>query len=140
LGAAEGLQPVEDPSNDDLSFRRNRVRAQLLPLLDEIAERDVASVISRQTELLRDDVELLDLLSAELDPTDAKALALAPSSLARRAVRRLLAFDHPPDSAAVERVLAVARGEAIATDVGGGRRVRRSQGRLALEPASPRRR
>ena len=128
----EGLEPVDDSSNDDLSFRRNRVRAELVPLLDQIAERDVASVISRQTELLRHDAELLELLSAEIDPTDAKALADAPPALARRAVRRLLANDHPPDSAAVERVLAVARGEAVATDAGGGRHVRRSRGRLAV--------
>jgi tRNA(Ile)-lysidine synthase len=116
------------------------VRLELLPLLDAIAERDVAAVLARQADLLRDDAELLDRLSAELDPTDAKALAHAPLALARRAVRRLLALDHPPDSAAVERVLAVARGEAVATDAGGRRRVSRSRGRLALETASPRHR
>jgi hypothetical protein len=37
---------------------------------------------------------------------------------------------HPPDTAAVARVLAVARGERVATEVGGGRRVRRAAGRL----------
>ena len=140
LCEAEGLEPVDDPSNDDLSFRRNRVRAELVPLLDQIAERDVASVISRQTELLRHDADLLELLSTEIDPTDAKALADAPPALARRAVRRLLANDHPPDSGAVERVLAVARGEAVATDAGGGRQVRRSHGRLAVVPPSLRHR
>ena len=140
LCLAEGLEPVTDPTNDNLTFRRNRVRLELLPLLDEIAERDVAAVLARQADLLRGDADLLELLSTEIDPTDAKALADAPPALARRAVRRLLANDHPPDSAAVERVLAVARGDAVATDAGGGREVRRSHGRLAVVTASLRRR
>ena len=42
---------------------------------------------------------------------------------------------YPPDAATVERVLRVARNEASATDVGRGRSVRRSRGRLRLGPA-----
>ena len=34
LCADLGIQPVHDPSNDDPRFRRNRVRHELLPLLD----------------------------------------------------------------------------------------------------------
>ena len=41
LCAAAGLEPVDDPTNDDPRFRRNRVRHEVLPLLDDIAERDV---------------------------------------------------------------------------------------------------
>jgi tRNA(Ile)-lysidine synthase len=133
LCAAEGLSPVEDPSNADLAFRRNRVRHELLPLLDELAERDVAALLARQADVLRDDAALLDALAATLDPTDARALAAAPAALARRAVRTWLRDGHPPAAAAVERVLAVARGEARATDVGQGRRVARTGGRLRLE-------
>ena len=127
-----GLDTVADPMNDDAAFRRTRVRHELLPLLDAIAERDVGAVLARQADLLRDDAAFLDELAAGLDPTDAAALAAAPLSLARRAVRRWLTTDHPPDAATVERVLAVARHEAVGTDVGGGRTVRRSQGRLVL--------
>jgi tRNA(Ile)-lysidine synthase len=135
LVAACGLTPVEDPSNADPAFRRNRVRAELLPLLDAIAGRDVAAVLARQAGLLRDEAALLDALAAAVDPTDARALAAAPAPLARRAVRRWLAAgrEHPPPAAAVERVLAVARGEIRATEVDDGRRVSRHQGRLTLE-------
>ena len=133
LCAAAGLVPVEDPSNDDPAFRRNRVRHELLPLLDAIAERDVAAVLARQGGHLRDDADLLAELAAAVDPTDAKGLAAAPLPLSRRAIRRWLDDGHPPDAATVERVLAVARGEAKATDVGGGRRVTRSSGRLRLQ-------
>ncbi len=134
-----GLTPVDDPSNADPVHRRNRVRHELLPLLDAIAQRDVAAVLARQAPLLRDEAELLDGLAAALDPTDARAVAAAPSALARRAVRRWLAAgcEHPPDGAAVERVLAVARGEVRAAEVGGGRRVARTGQRLRLEPGTP---
>ena len=132
LCAEVGLQPVVDPTNAEPTFRRNRVRHELLPLLDAIAERDVADVIARQAAHLRDDADLLDDLGAALDPTDARALAAAPVALARRAVRRWLATDHPPDAATVERVLAVARGEARACETADGRRVERSQQKLRL--------
>jgi tRNA(Ile)-lysidine synthase len=135
LCADLGIQPVHDPSNDDPRFRRNRVRRELIPLLDSIAERDVAAVIARQADGLRADGELLEQLSLALDPTQAKVLAAAPEPLAARAVRRWLRAgeeQHPPDAATVARVLAVARGEAVACDVGGGRQVRRSRQRLVL--------
>jgi tRNA(Ile)-lysidine synthase len=133
LCADLGIQPVHDPSNDDPRFRRNRVRHELLPLLDAIAERDVAGVLARQAEHLRADAVLLDDLSLSIDPTDARALAVAPEPLAARAVRRWLRDGpelHPPDAATVARVLAVARGDAVACEVGAGRAVRRHGQRL----------
>ena len=135
LCASEGLAPVVDPSNSDPGFRRNRVRHELLPLMQEIAERDVVPVLVRQAGLLREEAAVLDELAAAIDPSSAAALATAPPALARRAVRRWLTagVDHPPDAAAVERVLEVARCESRATDVGGGRRVARTGGRLRLE-------
>ena len=136
---ALGLEPVNDPTNDDRSLRRNRVRHELLPMLDAIAARDVVPIVARQAELLSDDAALLDALSEVIDPTDVKALQAAPLPLARRAIRSWLrcgsdAEHHPPDAATVERVLAVARGEAKGSDVGGGRRVVRSRGRLTITP------
>ena len=134
LCADLALAPVQDPTNADPAHRRNRVRADLLPLLASIAERDVVPVLARQAAVLRAEAALLDALADELDPTDAAALAAAPPALARRAVRGWLGAgqEHPPDLASVDRVLAVARREAKGADVGGGRRVTRSRGRLAL--------
>ncbi|HWF15221.1 MAG TPA: hypoxanthine phosphoribosyltransferase [Acidimicrobiales bacterium] len=43
---------------------------------------------------------------------------------------------HPPSLAEVDRVLAVAAGQAIATELSGGRRVRRSRGRLEVVPGA----
>ena len=140
LCADLGLVPVADPSNDDRRFRRNRVRHDVLPLLDDVAGRDVVPLLCRLADLAAADSSLLDALAGEAvpDPTDAAAVAAAPDPLARRALRAWLrtatdAEAHPPDLAAVERVLAVARGLAVATDVGGGLRVARTSGRLRLQ-------
>lgn len=133
-----GMATADDESNADPRFVRNRVRHEVLPLLTDVAARDLAPVLARQADLLRADDDLLDTLAAALDPTDARQLAAAPPPLARRAVRRWLTgldpAGHPPDLATVERVLAVARGESTACDVAGGHRVARSRQRLSLIP------
>jgi tRNA(Ile)-lysidine synthase len=133
LCAELGLEVLDDPSNADPAFARNRVRAEVLPLLDDIGDRDVAVLLARSASLLDDDARFLDELALEVDPTSAAELRAAPAPLARRAVRRWLTQSgYPPDLATVERVLAVARGDASATEVGGGRRVRRSGGLLRV--------
>jgi tRNA(Ile)-lysidine synthase len=129
---ALGISVFHDPSNDDERFQRNRIRHEVLPLLQSISQRDVVSVIVRQAELVRDDDALLDELASAIDPTDAKAIAAAPQALARRALRMWLAHPYPPDLATVERVLCVARGETPGCDIGGGRQVKRSQQRLKI--------
>lgn len=137
LCAAVGLEPVADPSNLDRTLRRNRVRHELLPLLDSIAQRDVVPVLTRQADLMRDEADLLDELASLVEPEDARAVAAAPPALARRAVRRLVRTGppddgHPPSSSAVERVLRVARSQAVACELPGGVVVRRSAGRLRV--------
>ena len=126
-------KPVEDPTNEDPRFRRNRVRHEVLPLLNEVAERDVVPLLIRAGEIADKDADLLDRLAQEIDVTDAAALATAPIALARRSVREWLRGEHPPDLASVERVLQVARGEALGTEITGGRSVRRTNGKLRLE-------
>jgi tRNA(Ile)-lysidine synthase len=127
LCEALGLTIVTDPTNTDRSFRRNRIRHEALPLLADIAQRDLVNVLARTADVLRHDLDLLDELAAAIDPTDARQLAAAHPALASRAVRRWLAADgYAPDAAAVERVLAVATGTRLACELTGGRRVERS--------------
>jgi tRNA(Ile)-lysidine synthase len=132
IARAAGVALVDDPSNQDTRHLRNRVRHDLLPLLGDAAQRDLTPVLVRQADLLRDESDLLDQWATTLDPTDARALAAAPPPLARRAVRAWLTGAHPPDAATVERVLAVARGDATACDIGAGRSVRRRHQRLTI--------
>ena len=128
-----GIEPVRDSSNDALDVWRNRVRHDLLPLATQIAARDLTPILPRTADLLRDDDRFLDELAAAIEPTDAKAIATADPVLARRALRRWLTIDgYPPDAAAIERVLGVARGEATACELPGGRRVERSNQRFRI--------
>lgn len=131
------IETVHDASNDDPAFVRNRVRHELMPLLNSIAARDVVPVLARQSKLLRDDARLLQYYSDDIDPTDALALHAAPPELARRVLRSWLREVggeelHPPSLATVDRVLRVVRGEAIACDVTNGFEVRRTAQRLRL--------
>jgi tRNA(Ile)-lysidine synthase len=139
LCARLGLDPVRDPTNNDPSLRRNRVRHEVLPLLCDVAQRDVVPVLARLAANCRSDADLLDELAEALDPTDCRVLRAAPEPLARRALRRWLRHgpeQHPPGTAALERVLAVVRGEVVACELPGGRRVERSGGRLRLLPSA----
>jgi tRNA(Ile)-lysidine synthase len=140
LCRATGLTPVVDPSNEDGRFRRNRVRSEVLPLLCDVAGRDVVPILARQASLLADDSELLQELASAVDPTDTGAIRRTPVALARRAVRSWLRSDeafgdveaHPPSSEEVARVLAVAEGRVRACELVGGRRVQRRAGRLEV--------
>lgn len=154
LCQALGWPWFEDPTNRDRRFLRNRIRHELLPLCCELARRDVVPVLARQAELLAEESDVLDAVSAQCvpDPTDARTVAMAPLPAARRAVRRWIRSarpssggrhdaraggqadgHHPPSLAEVDRVIEVARGAAVATQLEGGVRVRRSQRRLYLE-------
>ena len=128
-----GYEPVADPSNLDARFWRSRVRHEAIPLLCDIAGRDVVPLLARAARTAAPEADLLDELAAGIDPTSADELRSAPPALARRAVRAWLRTSHPPDAATVERVLEVARRTHRATEVGGGRRVVRSADRLRLE-------
>lgn len=128
-----GLVVADDPTNNDRRFRRNRIRHELLPLLDQIAERDVTVLLNRTSDLLRADDQFLEQLAADIDPTDTGALCAAPRVLATRAIRQWLELDgYPPDTDTVRRVLAVAAGHAVACELVGGRRVERQGDRLHL--------
>ncbi|HMC40400.1 MAG TPA: tRNA lysidine(34) synthetase TilS [Acidimicrobiales bacterium] len=137
-----GLVPVRDPSNADPRFRRNRVRAELIPLLERIAGREVVPILARQAEVVAADAELLDRLAQGLDPTEVATMRAVPRPLAHRAVRAWLRAGpghHPPSAAEVDRVMEVVEGRAVACEVSGGRRVARRAGRLTILPAQPHR-
>jgi tRNA(Ile)-lysidine synthase len=131
--AALDIEALADPMNHDRTYRRVVLRHDVLPMLSVLAARDLVPVLARQADILRSESEYLDELAVaawpDADPPTARALAALPLPLARRAVRRWLGAP-PPTLAEVERVLVVARGEARATELAGGRSVRRTGGRL----------
>jgi tRNA(Ile)-lysidine synthase len=134
-----GFEALRDPTNDDLAYKRNWVRHEVLPLLERGAARDLVPVLARQADVMRADAELLDDLAdvvlerACTDPgeraLDVRVLIDAHPALARRALRRWLG-EPPPSGAEVERVLDLVHGSARAAELAGSRRVWRSEGVL----------
>ncbi len=109
--ARRRLVPWEDPSNDDLSFRRNWIRHEVLPLLEQGAGRDLTPLLTRQADVLRAESDFLDALARAAWPGEGEPrgrdLAALPDPLARRAVRCWLG-PPPPALDEVDAVLAVA--------------------------------
>ena len=99
--ATRGLAAREDATNRDPSFMRNRVRHELLPYLEARFNPRLREALSRTSELLADEAELLrglgDAFFARAARCDAdgvvldrQRLAEAPRALARIALRRAL--------------------------------------------------
>jgi tRNA(Ile)-lysidine synthase len=132
------LPVLHDPMNDDESFRRVALRRRVVPLLEQLAARDLVPVLAGQAEILGEESDYLDALARAAWPVDgdtpAGALAMLEPVLARRAVRQWLG-PPPPSRAEVARVLDVVSGRRRATELAGGRTVRLGGGgRLLLDP------
>jgi tRNA(Ile)-lysidine synthase len=133
---AAGASIATDPSNFDLTLRRNLLRARMLPELNHVADRDLVPLLARQAELLRDDASYLDDAArrAVPDPADVAALRDAPVALRRRRLRDLVRASspdrHPPSSEELARLDAVVQGATVAVELAGGVRVSRRAGRL----------
>jgi len=136
LCAHLGVEPFEDPTNRDPRFVRNRVRYEVLPLLSDVAQRDVVPLLARLAALSGEQADVIGELATSVDPTDANAVAAAPAPIASVALRRWWSettlSPHPPDAAAVERILDVAAGRIPRCDVLNGWSVHRTAGRLRL--------
>lgn len=143
----EGVTPVHDETNDDPAHRRNRVRHELIPLMNEVAERDVVPLLARQADVLFEDRAWLDLMgiddvARDVSDVDCRELCRWPRARLRRWLRaKLFAIDeqnerHPPSAAEVDRALRVVVGEVVATELSGGRRLARRGQRLSLEGGS----
>lgn len=126
---------VADPTNHDPRFVRNRVRHELLPLMNDISDRDVVPLIVRTSDIAHDATAELDRAAASIDPTDVRELANASSVLAAIRLRQWLTTSdgYGPSAAEVERVMAVVRGESVACQLSRGRTVRRTGGVLRIE-------
>ena len=142
--AAAGLKARHDETNDSARFRRNRVRQELLVLMNDVAQRDVVPVLARQAHVLFAERAWLEELSREdlalsLGEADCRQLRTwAPARLARWLRVRLAtvtehAETYPPSASEVARAVAVVRGDVVACELAGGRRLARHGQRLTLE-------
>ena len=115
--AARGIPHVEDETNGDQSYTRNRVRRQLIPLLEELNPRAVEHICAAAARLKEDEAELsrqgrqlaaLAEETAEGLSIPAAALARAPGPAALRALKELTGG---AGALHLEQVLALCRGE-----------------------------
>jgi tRNA(Ile)-lysidine synthase len=92
-----GVRVWDDPHNDDPRFTRVRLRAEVLPLMEDVLAGGVAGALARTAAQLREDVEALDALADALltralksDELDVRLLLPEPAALRRRVLRRWL--------------------------------------------------
>ncbi|WP_269928861.1 tRNA lysidine(34) synthetase TilS [Kocuria massiliensis] len=74
--AAEGLTAWADPTNDDRAYRRNQVRHEILPYLEEHLGPGIAEALARTAAVLGPDAELLE----ELAEDTAAAAQVSPGA------------------------------------------------------------
>ena len=89
-----GLSPWQDPHNTDRRFTRTRLRAEVLPLLEDVLGGGVAEALARTATALREDTDTLDELAsgalAEIGTggaLDTTRLAQLPEAVRRRVIR-----------------------------------------------------
>ena len=140
-----GLEPIEDPSNDDTALRRNALRHDVLPALERLFP-GASTALARYAALAaEDDRALADVAlaarAAMVDPGGRLAIAplrTQPMAIQRRVVRCWLAEATSSRTLTAERtdaVLALAQrgngGKAL--EIGEGWTVRRQRGMLRAE-------
>ncbi|MCZ2817579.1 tRNA lysidine(34) synthetase TilS [Modestobacter sp. VKM Ac-2984] len=147
--AAQQLPVWDDPWNSDPAYTRVRLRAEVLPLLEEVLGGGVAAALGRTAAMVREDLDTLDALAevelAALAGPDgdlpAAPLAELPPALRRRVLRGWLRRARVPDLqgvhlSAVDALLTRWRGQGR-VDLPGGAGVLRASGRLTVQPGGP---
>src|SRR3954466_1224195 len=94
---AGGPEPWEDPHNSDPRFVRRRLRAEALPLLDDMLAGGVAEALARTAAQLREDDEALAAWAERVLTTarDGNTLRVdvlldVPAAVRRRVLREWL--------------------------------------------------
>jgi len=141
----EGLTPCDDPHNADPGYARVRVRARVLPVLEDELGPGIAETLARTADQVRDDMDLLDDLAeaayAALPDLAVDDLLAQPAPIRRRILRiAALAAGSPAGELFHEHVLAL---DGLLTDWRGQRWVDlpghlrgvRRDGRLDLDRA-----
>ncbi|WP_067481174.1 tRNA lysidine(34) synthetase TilS [Actinomadura hibisca] len=81
-----GLDPWDDPHNDDPAYTRVRVRHEALPVLEHTLGPGVKEALARTARLLRDDSDALEMYAArayrdaEIPPDAAEGHVIPPAS------------------------------------------------------------
>jgi tRNA(Ile)-lysidine synthetase-like protein len=140
-----GLEPWDDPHNDEFAYARARVRHRVLPVLEAELGPGVAEALARTAELARADADALDAEAAVvLAAAEAggglvvKELEALPRAVRWRVLRRAAIAAGSPATdltaahvAAVDALVTAWRGQA-GIDLPGGLRATRRDGVLSF--------
>jgi tRNA(Ile)-lysidine synthase len=86
---AYDLEWWTDPHNTDPAYRRSRLRAEVMPLLEDVLGGGVAEALARTADQVRADNAYLDELADAVEgPLEVSVLAALPSALRSRVLRR----------------------------------------------------
>ncbi|MFH8251557.1 tRNA lysidine(34) synthetase TilS [Microbacterium sp. B2969] len=102
--AAEGLEPWDDPHNDDPAYARVRVRRRVLPMLEDELGPGIAEALARTAEQLREDSEAFaEMIDETIEDivehaeagisVSVPALAANPAALRHRIIRHVVASE-----------------------------------------------
>ena len=139
--AAHRLEFIDDLSNAEPAYTRNRVRHEILPMLEKQFGRDVRRALWRSAEILRAEDEALGAAPELADVPEVlsvSALCSLALALQRRLVHGWLKARGVPNVsfAEVEKVLSLLGEGAAKINVPGGGHVRRREKRIFFEPGS----
>ncbi len=135
--AARRLRHREDASNRSLIPTRNRIRHELLPLLERLFGRDVRGAVWRTAEITRAEEAWLAALAGEGEGETLSVVELRAQPVAQQR-RRILAWlrSHGVPElgfAEVEAVRSLLEGERAKVNLPGGSHARRRAKQLFLE-------
>jgi len=139
--AKHALPFREDATNAEAVHTRNRLRHEVLPLLESVMGRDVRRTILRTTEVLGADEEFLSslLLPTDLEPQlSVAAVRELPLAVQRRVLHAWLRANRVSDIAFedIEHVRGLLGSSSAKVNLSGGKHARRRAGRLFLEPGA----
>lgn len=147
----QNLDWREDSSNRDVSFQRNKMRQELLPLLERELNPSIRKALRRTACILRDENDWLDGLCAELlakyqcagGGLVVDGLRTEPAAARRRVLRQwLVAAGAAVDRinfdtlSRADRLLCRAKGSGM-VELPDGRVIRRQYGHVLVETRAP---
>lgn len=142
LAALAGLPFLDDPSNSDMTIRRNRIRSEILPLMEEFNP-NLVEALARLAGYSADDEAFLDSLADSVPifgdsdgaSVPASAVLVLPTVIQARVLRRLVGTVRSTDgvtSAELARIHQVLDGSSDATELESGLRVTKAGPMLRL--------
>lgn len=144
LARLAGLPFRDDPANEDPAVLRNRIRSDVLPIIEDVIGGPVRSALVRLAESAAEDAGFLDAATdavpieyrGESARVPLGALLASGDVVAGRVLRKALmrlAGPYPPNRRSLRRMLDVVHGVSAATEVEPGLRIRRLGPHVVVE-------